>query len=129
MRAVDTNIVARMLLDDDPVQSPLANRIINEGAFVPSTVLLETAWLLGSRYGFERKAVAAYLQALIEMPSISIANYETTQWALRRLSERGDVGDLLHLVASEGASEFVTFDRNLVRDAAPDCPIKIRILG
>jgi predicted nucleic-acid-binding protein len=129
VKAVDTNIVARMLLDDDPIQSPLAHRIIGEGAFVPATVLLETAWLLGSRYGFERQAVSAYLQALIEIPSISIANYETTQWALRRFSERGDVGDLMHLAASAGASEFVTFDRSLERDAAPDSPIAIRILG
>ncbi len=129
MKAVDTNVVARMLLNDDPVQSPLADQIIGEGAFVPLTVLLETAWLLGSRYGFERQAVAAYLLALIEVPSVTVSHYQTTQWALKRLAERGDVGDLLHLVAAEGASEFVTFDRNLVRAAAPDCPIAIQVPG
>jgi predicted nucleic-acid-binding protein len=116
-----------MLLDDDPDQSPLANRLVNEGVFVSATVLLETAWLLGSRYGFEREAVAAYLHALIEIPPVSIANFEGTLWALQRFAERGDIADLLHLVACEGASEFLTFDKNLLRDAGPHSPTAIRI--
>jgi predicted nucleic-acid-binding protein len=127
VRAVDTNIVARMLLNDDPVQSPLARAVVDAGVYVPMTVILETAWLLASRYKFNREAVAAYIQALIHLPSVSVSNIETLQWAVKRLSERGDLADLLHLVAAEGASEFVTFDRNIVRDASPDSPITIRI--
>jgi predicted nucleic-acid-binding protein len=116
-----------MLLGDDPVQSPLAEKIVEEGVFIPITVLLETAWLLGSRYEFGREAVAAYLKALIDLPCVSISNPETMQWAINRLSERGDPADLMHLAASEGVSEFVTFDKNIMRDAAPDCPIKVYI--
>jgi predicted nucleic-acid-binding protein len=51
VRSVDTNVLARYLLGDDPVQNPIAERTIADGAYVSLTVLLETHWLLTSRYG------------------------------------------------------------------------------
>jgi predicted nucleic-acid-binding protein len=127
VRAIDTNIVARALLDDDPVQSPVARRILDEGAFVSLTVLLETAWLLRSRYGFNREAVSDYLKALAMLPTVSIPDPELINWAIDRHRDRGDPADLIHLVAARGASEFATFDETVIRDAAPDSPIAILI--
>ena len=127
MKAVDTNLVARLLLDDHVVQSPIARRIVDEGVFIPPTVLLETAWLLRSRYQLSREAVADYLFGLIEIPSVTIAEPNAVAWAIERSATRGDLADLMHLVASAGASEFVTFDDNVLRDAAPDSPIRVVI--
>ena len=127
MRAIDTNIVARLLLGDDPEQSAIARRVVDEGVFVSPTVLLETAWLLRSRYRLSREGVAAYLLGLIEIPSVSMATPDAVAWAIERSAIRGDLADLMHLVASLGASEFVTFDEDVLRDAAPDSPVPVVI--
>ena len=127
MKAVDTNIIARLLLDDHAEQSPIARRIVDEGVFIPPTVLLETAWLLRSRYQLSREAVAAYLIGLIEIPSVTIADPNAVAWAIERSATRGDLADLMHLVASAGASDFVTFDDDVLRDSAPDSPIRVVI--
>jgi predicted nucleic-acid-binding protein len=125
VRAVDTNIVARMLLNDDAAQSPIARRIVDGGVFVSLTVLLETAWLLRSRYGFARNAVADYLRGLLELPTVTVADPDLAIWAIARSADRGDLADLLHIVAAKGASEFVTFDDDVARVAGPDSPLPI----
>jgi predicted nucleic-acid-binding protein len=127
VRAVDTNIVVRTLLNDDPKQSPIARRVIDEGVFVSPTVMLETAWLLRSRYKFSREAVADYLNGLMELPTVSIDQPDLTAWAIARSAERGDLADLLHIVAARGASAFVTFDDDVLQDAAPDSPVPVVI--
>ena len=127
MKAVDTNIVARLLLDDDAVQSPIARRIVDEGVFIPPTVLLEAAWLLRSRYHLSREAVADYLIGLIEIPTVTVAEPNAVAWAIERSATRGDLADLMHLVASAGASDFVTFDDDVLHDSAPDSPIRVVI--
>lgn len=55
MKSVDTNVLVRFILGDDPEQSAQAEAIVKEGVFVPITVLLELGWVLGSRYGLDRK--------------------------------------------------------------------------
>lgn len=57
MRAIDTNVLARFLLNDDPDQGEVARRIVEDGIFLPLTVVLELGWLLGSRYGFSRDEI------------------------------------------------------------------------
>jgi predicted nucleic-acid-binding protein len=47
--AVDTDILVRYLVEDDPIQTDRAEAVLRSGAvLVPSTVLLETAWVLRS---------------------------------------------------------------------------------
>ena len=49
MRAVDTNVLARYYLRDDPTQARLAGKILSAGGvFVPKTVILELEWVLRS---------------------------------------------------------------------------------
>lgn len=125
MKAIDTNVVARLLLGDDPKQSVIARQVVDGGVYVPLTVLLETAWLLRSRYAMSRGAVADYLLGLIEIPTVTVDHPDAVAWALLRSAERGDLADLFHIVAATGASEFVTFDGEVVRDASPDSPIPV----
>jgi len=53
VRAIDTNIVVRLLTADEPEQAAAAKRIIEHGdVFLGATVLLEAEWVLRAGYGF-----------------------------------------------------------------------------
>jgi len=53
VRAVDTNLIVRALVRDDPAQSAAAETVLaNEPVFIPVTVMLQLEWVLRSRYGF-----------------------------------------------------------------------------
>ena len=113
MIALDTNIVVRLLVDDDPQQSHRAAALLGDNAvFVPLTVLLETEWVLRSVYALERGAV---LRGLRNFLGLSNVPAEATGRAGRALSwyEQGfDVADALHLASAVevGVEAFATFD-------------------
>ena len=115
MDAVDTNILARYFLDDDREQSPRARAILMHGAFVSNSVILETAWLLQSRYNQSPKAISSALLALIAMPDVVVSDPALLSWALTRYADSADVGDMLHLVEAAGHDSFLTFDRKLAK--------------
>jgi predicted nucleic-acid-binding protein len=128
VRAVDTNIIARALMRDDAHQARIADEVLATEAFVPLTVLLETAWLLRSRYGLSRMEVVIALRSLLDMPKVLVDCREQVEWALARLLERGDFADLIHLVAARGATAFLTFDSAVAADAGDDAPCPIETL-
>ena len=62
MRAVDTNVLVRALVQDDPVQARRALALLSHHqVFVPVTVILELEWVLRSRYGFAPAVIALAL--------------------------------------------------------------------
>lgn len=127
MRAVDTNVLARFMLNDDPVQSPLARDLVKAGVFVPLTVLLELGWLLQSRYGLGREHLAASLFDLFDVPGIVLDDDQAVRAAVAAYAKDGDFADHLHLVASKGVEAFVTFDRGVVADDA--IGVRVEIVG
>ena len=120
MRAVDTNVLARYYLADDPVQSPVAALVLEAGEiFVPKTVVLELAWVLESVAEQAAQKVRKCLSHLIALPGVTVEDHDEVQAALD-LYERGiDFADALHLCASSACSELLTFDdRGFIRRAA-----------
>jgi predicted nucleic-acid-binding protein len=113
VKSVDTNVLARFLLNDDPSQSPIARSIIAEGVVVPITVLLELGWLLGSRMGMDRPVLNLILVKLLGMPGIHIDNEPQIRAALALHAKGADFADAIHLVAARGSEAFVTFDRQV----------------
>ena len=129
VKAVDTNLVVRLLIQDDPDQAARAGAVFDEGVFVPLTVFLEMGWLLKSRYRFSRSQVARTLRALLDMPEVTVPDADKVRWAVDRLTVAGDLADLVHLVASSAeADAFVTFDRALARSAGETTPLPIETL-
>ena len=62
MLAIDTNLIVRYLVGDDPGQAARARRLIdNNDVFICTTVLLETEWVLRSVYGFSAARCARAL--------------------------------------------------------------------
>ena len=125
MKAVDTNIVLRFVLDDDGAQSPIAESLVRAGVFVPVTVLLEAGWVLSSRYGFDRQRLAATLAAFLDVPSVQVADEPGMRAAIERHRAGADLADAFHLTAAGGSEAFVTFDKHLARLEDPPIPIEL----
>ena len=128
MKAIDTNILVRYLTRDDPVQVPLADAVVAQPCFLTLTVLLETIWLLSSRYSMVRGQIAEALEALLELPSINTPDDQQVGWALRRFAAGADAADMIHIVASRDADSFISFEKKLARMAGPDSPLPIETL-
>ncbi len=100
---------------------------MERGGFVSLTVLLELSWVLKSNFGYSRALLADTLDDLCRHPGLVIASDKKIKWAAGRLREGADIGDLIHLVASEGLEAFVTFD-DMAKKVGPDSPIPIALL-
>lgn len=72
MIAVDTNVVVRVLTNDDPAQASAAAALLErETVFVPVPVVLETERVLRSVYGLDREAVVRSLQCFLGVPTVT----------------------------------------------------------
>ena len=129
MLAIDTNIVVRLLADDDPRQTAKARSLLmSNELFVATTVLLETAWVLGSTYRYSRTAVADALSLFVGLPSVRLEEPDRVARALSALRQGMDFADALHLAGTESCDAFVTFDRSLSRSAKRMGALPVRLL-
>lgn len=119
MRAVDTNILIRMLTRDDPAQADRATEALAAGdCFIPITVLLETAWALASQYRFTKPQVVAALRDIAGLPGITVEDAPAVAQALDWTTQRLDLADALHLARSRDCDALLTFDERFVTRAA-----------
>lgn len=118
MIAVDTNVVVRFLTRDDPAQAVRARALLEAGSvFVSRTVVLETAWVLGSTHRYDRAAIVGGLRKLLGLPGVEVEDAAAVRRALAWCEEGLDIADALHLASSGDANRFATFDRTLRRRA------------
>ena len=121
MIALDTNILLRYLVQDNPVQSPAATRLLEQQltperpGFVSVTALLELDWVLRSQYLFSAAIVAAALKQLVAADNLVCENSAAVREALDY--RHGDLADnILHLTArANGCSQTLTFDKKFAR--------------
>ena len=123
MNAVDTNVIVRYLVGDDPEQAEAARALLDrftpeDPAFISREVVMEVAWVLERSYRFPRSRVADALMDLTASDSLAVESSDHVAAAAHRY-RRGVVGfsDLMVLSAAEraGALPLYTFDRRLAR--------------
>ena len=122
MKALDTSILVRYYTADDPRQARIATRIIAGEAelFVPRTVLIELYFVLkyAKKYLFGPARIGAVLRHLIDLPNVSVEDYDMVATALSSQQSGLEFPDALHIAASVRCDEFLTFDdRRLARRA------------
>ena len=118
MIAVDTSVLVRYLVEDDPAQTDRAEAVLRSSAvLVPNTVLLETAWVLRAGYGFDRAAITDGITKLLGLPGVQAEDGATIRQALAWYAQGLNFADALHLASSSRADSFATFDRVLRRRA------------
>ena len=119
MIALDTNILARYLLDDEPAQARAARRLLADAKaeyWIPVTVVLELAWVL-RKGDAPRSVVMERLRDLLSLRNVRVQNADLVFQALRWSAQGMDLADALHLVRSGKAERFATFDEALVKQA------------
>ena len=118
MRAVDTNVVVRLLIADNPLQTSAAERLIVEHeVLVPVTVILETEWVMRSGYAFSPAQIAAGLRRLFGLRGVTVEQSGEVARALEWLEQGMDFADALHLARTTRCEAFVTFDRKFAKRA------------
>ena len=117
MIAFDTSLVVRIATGDDPKQKAAALALLTkETVFVPKTVVVDTEWVLRSRYGLTPREVAEFLTYLLESEGIVVEDAQTIHQALTYYNAGADFADALHL-ASAGELTLYTLDKAFCRQA------------
>lgn len=112
MIALDTNILARLVTNDDPVQARQAALLIDAGhaLFVPLTVILELEWVLRGAYALDKPAVIRSFEALLSIRNITFERAADVQQALELYLLGFDFADALHHGGVKGCTVLATFD-------------------
>jgi predicted nucleic-acid-binding protein len=125
MVAVDTNVLVRFIVDDDPAQCKRAKALIqrcirdSNRIFISDVVVCETVWVLERAYRLSKDEVARVLGELLSSIETAFEEPENFQKALELYeSKKGDFADYLILSkASEaGCSALYTFDEKLLEE-------------
>jgi predicted nucleic-acid-binding protein len=129
MRAVDTNILIRLVTKDDPAQAKRAQALFSKHSiFIPKTILLETAWVLQYVYDYEKHTILHALRGILGLSNVEMEDPLTVAHALTWMEGGLDFADALHVASSQPAQTFVTFDEKLQKKAKTLTGIPVELL-
>ncbi len=125
MIALDTNVILRYLLRDDPKQAKKVKALVDRldrddaRAYVPDIVLCEVVWVLASAYGFDREQIVKVLRSLIATRQLA---FDSTDRLLRGIRAfeggKGDFADYLirEQAKDAGCDSVKTFDKAVLAE-------------
>ena len=117
MRAVDTNVLVRILARDDPKQVRVADEFVAAGAWVSLLALAETMWVLSTVYERDVPELGASVEQLLNHKELILQDREVVAAALETFRSRPALGFtdclLLEVARQAGHLPLGTFDRNL----------------
>ncbi|MBW4421605.1 MAG: type II toxin-antitoxin system VapC family toxin [Myxacorys californica WJT36-NPBG1] len=118
MIAVDTNIVVRLLTQDDALQYERSYQLFqSEAVFIPNTVILETEWVLRFSYKRQSHEIRTAFKNLFGLPNVHLSNARLTEQVLQWHECGLDFADAFHLAQCQLCSDFYTFDAKFVDGA------------
>ena len=124
MIGLDTNVLVRYVMQDDPKQSQKASRLIESltseaPGFVPLVALIELGWVLIACYDLTREQVAQALDGLLRAKEIVLERTEQVSQALRTFGSGADFADCLieRTSAATGCGKTMTFDTGAAKFA------------
>lgn len=124
MIGLDTNVLVRHIMQDDPVQSPKATRIIERKlteelpGFISLATILEMAWVLESVFGLSNREISLAIERMLQTKTFVIQNEREVHTAMM-IFERGQGSFDDALIAAlgrwAGCASTLTFDRKASR--------------
>ena len=119
MRAVDTNVLVRLVTRDDARQVATAEEFVGNGAWVSSLALAEATWVLETVYERKPAEIAAAVEMLLSQKNLVIQDAEAAANALEGFRKRPALGFsdclMLEVARKAGHLPLGTFDRHLAR--------------
>ena len=125
MTGLDTNILVRIFIEDDPEQYRKVKEFLQSltpesPGYVSLIALIELVWVLRSRYPLNKAQLIQCMERLLEYPELVIEDHTAVTFALYRFSQfKADFADCLieRLGHAAGCKETVTFDLDASRFA------------
>lgn len=119
MHAIDTNVLVRLLVRDDPRQLDVAESFIAKGAWVSHVVLVETLWVLDAVYARTAVQIGAAVERLLAHADLTLQDADVVAAALGQFRTKPalDFSDclVLEIARKAGHVPLGTFDRRLGR--------------
>jgi predicted nucleic-acid-binding protein len=119
MRAVETNVLVRLIARDNEAQVRAAETFVAQGAWVSHIVLVETAWVLDAVLELSSTRVAMAIEMLLHHAQLTIQDADTVALALVRYRARPALGFsdclVLEVARKAGHLPLGTFDKELAR--------------
>ena len=118
MIAVDTNVVVRLLTNDDETQYAQSRALFQtQSIFLSDTIILETEWVLRFAYGFDPDDIYRSLTQLLGLPNVQVTDanriVQALQWHMSGLG----FADAFHLACCQHCSALYTFDKQFLQRA------------
>ena len=121
MRAIDTNVLVRLITRDDPRQVACAEVFVKPGAWVSILALAEATWVLATVYERNSAELATAIEVLLNHNELVLQDSDVVAAALELFRARPSLGFsdclMLHIAQKAGHLPLGTFDRNLGRTA------------
>src|SRR5437764_10950045 len=105
MRAVDANVLVRLIAQDDPAQVASAYRFIKTGVWASHLAVVETAWVLASVYKFRREQVIGAIEMLLAEKDLTVQDADVVVAALALFRARPSLG-FMDCMMLETAQKF-----------------------
>lgn len=117
MRAVDTNVLVRLVTRDDVKQVAIAEAFVANGAWVPQLAVAEATWVLASIYDRAPEAIATAVEMLLNHQHLTVQDAETVAAAVEQFRRYPAVGFsdclMVEVARKAGHAPLGTFDRGL----------------
>jgi len=117
MRAVDTNVLVRLVTRDDRKQIAAAESFVSKGAWVSTLVLIETTWVLTAVYELTHAQISTAIDMLLNHRNLTIQESDSIAAALEQYRSRPALGFsdclILEVARKAGHLPLGTFDRDL----------------
>jgi predicted nucleic-acid-binding protein len=117
MRAVNTNVLVRLITRDDTQQAASADMFVQKGAWVSILALAEATWVLTDAYHLNAAELATAVEMLLNHKDLTLQDSDVVAAALRLFRSRPALGFsdclMLQLARKAGYLPLGTFDRNL----------------
>ena len=115
MRAIDTNVLVRLVTRDDASQVAAAEAFVEMGAWVSHLVLVETTWVLRSLFQLNSAHLATALDMLLNHNDLTVQDADVVAAALQQFQAKPSVGFsdclVLEVARKAGHLPLGTFDR------------------
>ncbi|MBF0198871.1 MAG: type II toxin-antitoxin system VapC family toxin [Planctomycetes bacterium] len=124
MRGIDTNVLVRYIVQDDPSQAEAASAFVEElsehsTAIIDLTVLIELVWVLSKAYGYSKKNIEQVIEQVL-ITDCFIVEFSEIAWSALKEYKDGnaDFSDYCIGISNlkNGASHTVTFDQKAAKN-------------
>ncbi|MFI5402796.1 MAG: PIN domain-containing protein [Planctomycetota bacterium] len=119
MRAVDTNVLVRLLTRDDAKQVSVAEQFVGKGAWISHLALAEATWVLDTVYGLRPTEIATAIDMVLSHKDLAVQDADAVEAAVAQFRRRPKLGFsdclLIEVARKAGHLPLGTFDRELGR--------------